>query len=103
MKFHPINNQILIKRRELAKKSKGGIILPGTAEFANVTYGQVVAVPEGETAIKAGDFIAYNTVKRREVSIAGNVLDVVVNDKDSVFGKFEIEDGDGPLFENTDR
>jgi chaperonin GroES len=78
-KLRPLHDRILIKRVESETTSKGGIIIPGTAQEKPLE-GEVVAVGTGRVLddgsvralqVKAGDRVLFSKYSETEVKIGG--------------------------------
>ena len=65
MKIRPLHDRILIKRLEEEDKSKGGIIIPDTAQEKPI-QGKVIAVGKGKI-MKSGDVIPLDVKKGDKV------------------------------------
>ena len=81
-KFRPLHDRVVVKRVEAEEKSKGGIILPDTAE-EKPQQGEVVAVgPRGRDEngklvlmdLKAGDRVLFGKWSGTEVKLDGEEL-----------------------------
>ncbi len=79
MKIRPLADRIVIKRVEQEQKSKGGIIIPDTAQ-EKPAEGQVVAVGSGKVlkngkvrkpAVKTGDRVLFGKYAGNEVRLDG--------------------------------
>jgi chaperonin GroES len=79
MKFRPLHDRVVVKRVEEDTKTKGGIIIPDTAQEKPM-QGEVVAVGPGgrdETGklipidVKAGDVVLFGKWSGTEVKIDG--------------------------------
>ena len=77
MAVKPIGDRVLVKALEAIEKTKGGIILPGTAQ-EKPQEGEVVAVGKGKLLedgtvkpleVKVGDKILYAKYSGTEVSV----------------------------------
>ena len=82
MKFRPLHDRIVIRRLEGAEKTKGGIIIPDTAQ-EKPQEGEVVAVGPGARDeagklvpidLKAGDRVLFGKWSGSEVKIDGEEL-----------------------------
>jgi chaperonin GroES len=79
MKVRPLHDRILVKRVEEEKKSKGGIIIPDTAQ-EKPQEGRVVAVGNGKVLedgttraleVGKGDRVLFGKYSGTEVNIDG--------------------------------
>jgi chaperonin GroES len=79
MKFRPLHDRVVVKRVEEEQKSKGGIIIPDSAQEKPM-QGEIVAVGPGgrdETGkltpldVKAGDIVLFGKWSGTEVKIDG--------------------------------
>lgn len=77
MAVKPIGDRVLVKALEAIEKTKGGIILPGTAQ-EKPQEGEVVAVGKGKLLedgtvkpleVKVGDKVLYAKYSGTEVSV----------------------------------
>lgn len=61
MKIKPIGNRVLLKAVEIEEKTKGGIILPGTATKEKPNTGEIVELGTGKKLdkLKVGDRVVY--------------------------------------------
>jgi chaperonin GroES len=82
MKFRPLHDRVVIRRAEGDIKSKGGIIIPDTAQ-EKPQEGEVIAVGPGARDengalvpldVKAGDTILFGKWSGTEVKIDGEEL-----------------------------
>src|SRR5262249_52386417 len=82
MKFRPLHDRVVVKRVEEDTKSKGGIIIPDTAQ-EKPQQGKVVAVGPGgrdeagkltPVDLKAGDKVLFGKWSGTEVKIDGEEL-----------------------------
>jgi chaperonin GroES len=81
-KFRPLHDRVVVRRIEAQEKTKGGIIIPDTAQ-EKPQEGEVVAVGPGgrdETGklipidVKAGDTVLFGKWSGTEVKIDGEEL-----------------------------
>jgi chaperonin GroES len=79
MQFRPLHDRVVVKRVEEDTKTKGGIIIPDTAQEKPM-QGEVIAVGPGgrdETGklipldVKAGDYVLFGKWSGTEVKIDG--------------------------------
>ncbi len=82
MKFRPLHDRVVVRRLTAEEKTKGGIIIPDTAQEKPME-GEVVAVGAGarnETGaivaldVKAGDRVLFGKWSGTEVKIDGEEL-----------------------------
>lgn len=85
MSFRPLYDRVVIRRLESDEKTKGGIIIPGTAK-EKPQEGKVVSVGSGARDesgklvpldVKAGDKVLFGKWSGTEVKIAGEDLLIV--------------------------
>jgi chaperonin GroES len=81
-KFRPLHDRVVVKRLDAEEKSKGGIIIPDTAQ-EKPQEGEVVAVGPGgrdengklvAIALKAGDRVLFGKWSGTEVKLDGEEL-----------------------------
>jgi chaperonin GroES len=81
-KFRPLHDRVVVRRLEAEEKSKGGIIIPDTAQ-EKPQQGEVVAVGPGgrdengklvAMALKAGDRVLFGKWSGTEVKLEGEEL-----------------------------
>jgi chaperonin GroES len=81
-KFRPLHDRVVVRRLEAEEKSKGGIIIPDTAQ-EKPQEGEVVAVGPGgrdengklvAMALKAGDRVLFGKWSGTEVKLDGEEL-----------------------------
>ena len=82
MKFRPLHDRVLVKRVESDSKTKGGIIIPDTAQEKPME-GKVIAAGAGTRGedgklhpldVKKGDKILFGKWSGTEVKINGDEL-----------------------------
>jgi chaperonin GroES len=82
MKFRPLHDRVLVKRVESDAKTKGGIIIPDTAQEKPME-GKVIAVGAGTRGedgklhpldVKKGDKILFGKWSGTEVKVDGDEL-----------------------------
>ncbi|HEY7750488.1 MAG TPA: co-chaperone GroES [Aestuariivirgaceae bacterium] len=82
MRFRPLHDRVVVRRVEEDTKTKGGIIIPDTAQEKPM-QGEVIAVGPGgrdesgkliPIDVKAGDFILFGKWSGTEVKIEGEEL-----------------------------
>ncbi len=82
MKFRPLHDRVVVRRLESAEKTKGGIIIPETAQ-EKPQEGEIIAVGPGgrdesgkltPLDVKKGDKILFGKWSGTEVKIDGKDL-----------------------------
>ena len=95
MKFRPLYDRILVERVESEEKTKGGIIVPDTAQ-EKPQQGKVIAVGQGKRLedgklipleVKAGDTILFGKYSGSEIKVEGN--EYFIMKEDDVLGLVE--------------
>jgi len=91
MNIKPLRDQVVLEPISEEEKSKGGIILPDTAEREKPEQGKVIAVgpgrvtPDGKTTIppsvKKGDKVLFTKYGPTEVKVGGKEY-LVVKEED---------------------
>ncbi len=80
VKFRPLHDKVLIKRLEGEEKTKGGIIIPDTAQ-EQPQEGKVVAVGNGNVGedgkvrkldVKPGDSVLFSKYGGTDINIEGD-------------------------------
>ena len=81
-KFRPLHARVVVKRIDAEEKSKGGIIIPDTAQ-EKPSQGEVIAVGPGgrdeagkiiKPDVKAGDRVLFGKWSGTEVKLDGEDL-----------------------------
>ena len=81
-KFRPLHDRVVVKRLDAEEKSKGGIIIPDTAQ-EKPQQGEIVAVGPGgrdengkliAMDLKAGDRVLFGKWSGTEVKLDGEEL-----------------------------
>jgi chaperonin GroES len=89
MKFRPLRDRVVVRRIDSESKSKGGIIIPDTAQ-EKPQEGEVVSVGPGARnekgdivplEVKAGDRILFGKWSGNEVKLDGEDL-LIMNESD---------------------
>jgi chaperonin GroES len=92
MKFKPLHDRLLLKPVTAETRTKGGLIIPDTAQEKPM-QGKVVAVGKGRRLedgrlqpldVKVGDTVIYGKWSGTEVKIAGE--DHVIMKEEDLFG-----------------
>jgi chaperonin GroES len=82
MKFRPLHDRVVVRRVEEDTKTKGGIIIPDTAQEKPM-QGEIIAVGPGgrdesgkliPIDLKPGDFVLFGKWSGTEVKIEGEEL-----------------------------
>ena len=80
MKFKPLSDHIFLEPLDEEKKTKGGIVLPDSAEKEKPIKGKVIAVGPGRLnekgermpmSVKKGDIVLFKKYGPDEVEIGG--------------------------------
>jgi chaperonin GroES len=88
-KVRPLGEKILVKRLEAEEKTKGGIILPDSAQ-EKPQQGTVMAVGDGKLLndgtrstiqVKKGDTVVFNSYAGTDIKIDGEEL-MLMNESD---------------------
>ena len=92
MKFRPLHDRVVVRRLEEDTKSKGGIIIPDTAQEKPM-QGEVIAVGPGarddsgklvELDVKVGDRILFGKYSGTEIKLDGE--DLLIMKESDVMG-----------------
>ena len=95
MKFRPLHDRVVIRRLNAEEKTKGGIIIPDTAQEKPME-GEVIAAGAGARNeagaivaldVKAGDRVLFGKWSGTEVKIDGK--DVLIMKESDVLGVIE--------------
>ena len=95
MKFRPLHDRVLVKRVESDAKTKGGIIIPDTAQEKPME-GKVVAAGAGTRGedgklhaldVKKGDRILFGKWSGTEVKVDGD--DLIIMKESDILGIIE--------------
>jgi len=88
VKLTPIGDKVIVKRLEAESKTKGGIVLPDTAQ-EKPKRGKVIAVGEGKRldsgevvkpTVKKGDEIIFSSFAGTEVTVGDEELLIMSQD-----------------------
>jgi chaperonin GroES len=94
-KFRPLHDRVLVRRVKEEEKTKGGIIIPDTAQ-EKPQEGEIIAVGPGardesgkvvELDVKVGDRILFGKWSGTEVKIDGE--DLIIMKESDVLGIIE--------------
>ena len=97
MKFRPLHDRVVVKRVEEDTKTKGGIIIPDTAQEKPM-QGEVIAVGPGgrdeagkltPIDVKAGDIVLFGKWSGTEVKIDGT--DYLIMKESDIMGVIEVK------------
>lgn len=89
MKFRPLHDRVVVKRIDADEKTKGGIIIPDSAQ-EKPSEGKVIAVGPGgrdeagkliPIDVKAGDRVLFGKWSGTEVKIDGEEL-IIMKESD---------------------
>jgi chaperonin GroES len=89
MSFRPLHDRVLIRRVEAEEKTKGGILIPDTAQEKPME-GEVVAVGPGARGedgkihpldVKAGDRVLFGKWSGTEIKLDGEEL-IIMKESD---------------------
>ena len=95
MKFRPLHDRIVVKRIDAEEKTKGGIIIPDTAQ-EKPSQGQVLAVGPGgrdeagkliPIDLQVGDRVLFGKWSGTEVKIDGE--DLLIMKESDIMGVIE--------------
>ena len=95
MKIRPLNDRIVVRRKEEEAKTAGGILLPGSAK-EKPNQGEVVAVGTGKLldngevrplSLKVGDQVLFGQYSGNNVKVDGDEL--IILTEAEVFGVIE--------------
>lgn len=80
MKIKPLSNNIIIEQLKEEEKTKGGILLPQSAEKERPQQGKVISAGPGKTNnqgkvipmnVKKGDMVLFSKYSPHEIKIEG--------------------------------
>ena len=95
VKIHPLHDRVIVRRLEVEKATKGGILIPDSAKEKPIR-GEVVAVGRGkllddgsvrELEVKKGDKILFGKYAGTEIKLDDQEL--VVMREDDIMGIIE--------------
>lgn len=95
MKIRPLNDRIVVRRKEEEAKTAGGILLPGSAK-EKPNQGEVMAVGTGKLldngevrplSLKVGDQVLFGQYSGNNVKIDGDEL--IILTEAEIFGVIE--------------
>ncbi len=91
MKINPLADHILIEPEKEEEKTKGGILLPDTAEKGRPEKGKVIAVGPGKTnssgkvippAVKKGDKVIFTKYGPTEIKVEDKKEYLIAKEED---------------------
>jgi len=93
-KLRPLQDRVLIKRIEIEEKTKGGIIIPNSAQEKPLE-GEVIAVGTGkivdgkiqELSVKIGDRVLFAKYAETEITFQGEKI--ILLREDDILGIIE--------------
>ena len=95
MQFRPLHDRVVVKRVDEDKKTKGGIIIPETAQEKPM-QGEVISVGPGgrdesgkliPIDVKTGDFVLFGKWSGTEVKLDGK--DLLIMKETDIMGVIE--------------
>jgi chaperonin GroES len=95
MNIRPLNDRVVVRRKEEEKTTASGIVLPGSAT-EKPTQGEVLAVGTGRIqtngdlqalAVKVGDTVLFGQYSGQNVKIDGKEL--LIMKEDEIYGIIE--------------
>jgi chaperonin GroES len=95
MKFRPLHDRVVVRRVEEDTKTKGGIIIPDTAQEKPM-QGEIIAVGPGARDeagklvpldVKAGDYVLFGKWSGTEVKIDG--VEYLIMKESDIMGVLE--------------
>jgi chaperonin GroES len=98
MKIRPIQDRVLVRRDPPTSKTKGGIVIPDSAQ-SKLTRGTVLAIGRGkisesgrfvETTLKTGDRVVFGKYSGSEIEHRGEE-DQIFMTEDEILGVIEDE------------
>ena len=96
MQFKPLSNHLFLEPVEEEKTTKGGIVLPETAEQERPIKGKVIAVGPGklndkeeriQMSVKVGDLVLFKKYGPDEIELDGKKY--LVGDEDDILAIIE--------------
>lgn len=101
MKFHPINNHVVIEPLKEEHKTSSGIVLPETAEKERPEQGKVIAIGPGKVnengtrvplSVKVGDIVLFSKYGPTEIKIkdaSGKEVEYLIGKEDDILAVIE--------------
>lgn len=68
MKLQPLQDRVIVKHLKADDKTAGGLYIPDSAKEKE-QQGQIIAVAEGITSVKAGDKVIYAQYGGTQITI----------------------------------
>ena len=97
MKIRPLNDRVVVRRKEEDETSAGGIVLPGSAK-EKTNEGEVVAVGEGRLlnsgdvrplSVKVGDKVIFGGFPGNNNTIKDGDDELIIMSEGEIFGVIE--------------
>jgi chaperonin GroES len=97
MKIRPLNDRVVVRRKEEELTSAGGIVLPGSAQEKS-NEGEVVAVGEGRLlndgtvrplTVKVGDKVIFGGYPSGNNTIQDGDDELIIMSEGEIFGIIE--------------
>lgn len=97
MKIRPLNDRVVVRRKEEEHTSAGGIVLPGTAKEKS-NEGEVVAIGEGRLlndgkirplTVKVGDRVIFGGYPSSNNTIQDGDDELIIISEGEIFGIIE--------------
>ncbi len=98
MKIKPLADNVLIEPEKEEEKTKGGILLPDTAEKGRPEKGKVIAVGPGKTSssgkaipmeVKKGDTVLFTKYGPTEIKSVDDKKDYLIAKQDDILAVVE--------------
>lgn len=97
MKIRPLNDRVVVRRKEEEQTSAGGIVLPGTAK-EKPNEGEVIAIGEGRLlnngdirplTVKVGDQVIFGGYPSNNNIIQDGDDELIIMSEGEIFGVIE--------------
>lgn len=97
MKIRPLNDRVVVRRKEEEQTSAGGIVLPGTAKEKS-NEGEVIAIGEGRLlndgkirplTVKVGDKVLFGGYPSSNNTIQDGDDELIIISEGEIFGIIE--------------
>jgi len=101
MRFHPLNDHVVIEPIKEEQKTKTGIVLPDTAEKERPEQGKIIAVGPGKMtdsgnrlplSVKVGDVVLFSKYGPNEIKIkdaSGKETEYLIAKEDEILAIIE--------------